>query len=579
MSRELGNPITLGRIVNTTDAPPMLMASDQRSTHLHVVGNTGSGKSKFLEHLIRQDIIANRATNCGMLVIDPHGPLYDSIMTWMALVGLDRPIVPINLAREQWIVAYNVLRKRQRASASVVVDAMIDAMAHVWGAANTDQTPKFARWASNMLHVLYEKRYTLADAVHLLTNQAELREAMTRGISDDMARRDWEMVRTFRPREFEDEVSSTVSRLRRFVSNSHMRSIFGQPDKSFDFGAALEQGHIVLVNLSQEGGTISEENARLFGTLLLNDLWTAAKERGKRDDVKPFYVYVDEFQQFLTPTIADNLDQSRGFGIHWTLSHQFPAQLRDAGENGKRVYQSVMENARSKVCFSLSTAENLEPMAQWLFTGVMNPDEIKHNLYSTKVMEYREEIKRSHSEGVTSSRGGTDHSSESRGESNGGSLSDNGALTESWNDQSSSTDGYTDSWSTSTTRSVTDTPTLVPILGKELSVITFRGLDEQLFRSMAALFDQEQRRCVARLRGMKTPVSLFTPFVKKPLIRAERVEEHMETLYKKLAFALPGADARAAVEEYRESFAKKVINEACSMTENDEPTTARRRIR
>jgi len=91
--------------------------------------------------------------------------------------------------------------------------------------------------------------------------------------------------------------------------------------------------------------------------------------------------------------VTDNLDEARGFGLHLTMAHQFPNQLLDRGENGKRVYNSIMENASSKVVFRLSHEDNLRVMAQWLFMGVMDPDEVKHELYSTKVMSYREELK------------------------------------------------------------------------------------------------------------------------------------------------------------------------------------------
>jgi type IV secretory pathway TraG/TraD family ATPase VirD4 len=140
------------------------------------------------------------------------------------------------------------------------------------------------------------------------------------------------------------------------------------------------------VSLATERAKVSKENAELFATLLLSDLWTAAQERGKRDGVKPFYVYLDEFQRFVSPTISDNLDEARGFGLHLTMAHQFPNQLLDRGENGRRVYNSIMENASSKVVFRLSHEDNLKAMAQWLFMGTMDPDEIKHELFSTKVM-------------------------------------------------------------------------------------------------------------------------------------------------------------------------------------------------
>src|SRR6185312_7150448 len=113
------------------------------------------------------------------------------------------------------------------------------------------------------------------------------------------------------------------------------------------------------------------------------------------------------FQNFVTPTIAKNLDQARGFGLHLILANQFPRQILHTGANGAQVYDSVMANARSKVVFSTQGRENLEPLAFDLFIGVMNPDEIKHELYSTKVLDYEEEIRtvRGRSENWSSATG------------------------------------------------------------------------------------------------------------------------------------------------------------------------------
>jgi len=156
---------------------------------------------------------------------------------------------------------------------------------------------------------------------------------------------DWQFADTLTPKEFEGQIGSTVNRLQRFIRNQTMRCMFGQPGHSLDFNKALEQGSIILVNLATERAKVSKENSELFATLLLSDLWTAAQERGKRDGVKPFYVYLDEFQRFVTPTIAENLDEARGYGLHLTMAHQFPNQLLDRGDNGRRVYNSIMENA------------------------------------------------------------------------------------------------------------------------------------------------------------------------------------------------------------------------------------------
>src|SRR5271170_6916729 len=142
----LGNDLTLGK---DAQGGPVTFSRDKRSTHLYVCGSTGTGKSKFLEHLIRQDILNWRQSKCGLLLIDPHGSLYDSLMEWMAFHRLERPVVPIDLRSDEWIVAYNMLRDRPGADPSVVAANFVQAMAHVWGETGTNETPLFARWAGN----------------------------------------------------------------------------------------------------------------------------------------------------------------------------------------------------------------------------------------------------------------------------------------------------------------------------------------------------------------------------------------------------------------------------------------------
>jgi len=575
-----GNDLELGQVVGRKRK--IILPREARSTHLYVCGSTGTGKSKFLESLIRQDILANRTSKCGMLVIDPHGSLFDNTVAWLAQVGLDRPIIPIDLRRNDWIISYNLLRQRI-ASPSVIVGNIIEAMAHVWGETGTDKTPRFARWVGNLLYALYEKKYTLAEAMHLLSDQVELRQALTADLKDQMARRDWRLVNSLKPKEFEEYIESTVNRLERFIRNENLRTIFGQPDVSLDLGTAIDVGSIILVCVSREKARIHGQEADLFATLLLGDLWTAAQERGKRKNVKPFYVYIDEFQEFVTPTIAKTLDQARGFGLHLTMAHQFPNQLLNQGEHGKQLYDSIMENARNKVVFSLSHEENLKPLAQWLFRGVMDPDQVKHELYSTKVMSYCEEYRTAYSSSMTTSRGGTDHSSESRGEGESRSSSfdaDNNPAgdTNAWNEHFSDSQGHTSSWSESDTEGTNESPMLIPIMGQELSHVQFRSLEEQLFRAMAVLFDQKQRQCVARLMDMRAPVSIFTPTVSETYISPERVERYQQKLFERLPFALRTIEAVQRLTTRDRELPQRVLDEARKRGAEDEPVTSKRKM-
>jgi hypothetical protein len=557
------------------------LSHTERDKHLYVCGGTGTGKSKFLESLIRQDIRNWDKSRCGMLVLDPHGSLYDSLINWLAWHdGLERPIIPIDLRQDDWVVSYNLVRQRQLAEPSVLVDNLVDAMAYVWGQGGTDQTPLFARWAGNVIRTLYEKNLTLIDSERLIDRvDKQTRHALTADLENWPARRDWQFAETLSPKDFEAQIGSTINRLLRFIQNETLRMTFGLPDVSLDLGAALEEGAIILVSLATERARISKENAELFATLLLSDLWTAAQERGKSTrPPKPFYVYLDEFQRFVTPTISDNLDEARGFGLHLTMAHQFPNQLLDRGESGKRVYNSVMENASSKVVFRLQHDENLKAMAQWLFMGVMNPDEIKHELYSTKVMEFREEYRTAYGRSSSTSRGGGSQSGMASGAGSGSTIlfDDMGTpmtASDSWSAFASESSSESASWSDSESTSESSVPVLIPVMGQELSHVQFRSLEEQLFRAMAVLFDQKQRQGVARVVGMNAPVSIFTPPIKEQPGDEELTREFLDTCYAKWPFALRKAVARERIADRMAKFSEKVIGEAL-----DEPKDARRRI-
>jgi hypothetical protein len=303
--------------------------------------------------LVLQDIKQWHKSKCGALIIDPHGSLYNSLINWIAWNEpylKDVPIVPIDLRQKDWTIGYNVMRPRTTADPSVVISNFVQAMAYVWGVDGTQGTPLFARLAKEVLWPVYEKKMTLNEVKYLIDSvNKRIRTELTEGLSKDSVQRGWEFSNILSPKDFNTQFSSTVNRFYSFLDAEKLRLMFGQSGASLDLGKALDEGQIIIVNASTEGARVSKEDASLFGTLLLSDLWTAAEERGKgieEGDIKPFYVYIDEFQRFVTPTIAESLDQARGFGLHLTLANQFPRQLLHAGANGAQVYDSVKQGLK-----------------------------------------------------------------------------------------------------------------------------------------------------------------------------------------------------------------------------------------
>ena len=579
MRRAPGNHLKLG-IVDGKGVP-LEMTPRMRSTHLYICGATGTGKSKMLESLVRQDIKNWHRSKCGALIIDPHGSLYSSLINWIAWHEpylKDVPIVPIDLRQKDWTIGYNVLRPRTVGDPAVFISNFVQAMAYVWGADGTQGTPLFARIAKEVLWPVYEKKMTLNEVKYLIDSvNKRTRVELTGGLSKDSVTQGWNYSNNLSPKDFNQQFSSTVNRFYNFLDTEKLRLMFGQNQASLDLGKALEEGQIIIANLSTEGAQVSKEDRALFGTLLLSDLWTAAEERGKgmeEGDIKPFYVYCDEFQNFITPTIAQNLDQARGFGLHLTLANQFPRQILHAGANGAQVYESIMGNARSKVVFSLEGTENLKPLAESLFMGVMNPDEIKLKLYSTKIMDFKEETRTIESESESWSDGVGEFTGATDTDSAGGAIQD-GAAEEArlWNISSANSSGTSRTTMQGGGRGTTTVPFLKPIFGQELSSVQYRTIEEQVFRAMAALSDQQQRHGIAKLVGMRSPFSIVTPTVDKMPTSKEMAASFLTRVYEKLPFALRSAEADARIKDRQQKLVAGSVRAATA-----EPVATRRKI-
>jgi hypothetical protein len=369
------------------DGRVVTLSPEDRGRHLWLLGATGTGKTKALEYYIRQDLLAWPRSRCGMLVLDLEGNLTDALLNYVAATNLTRlPIVSIDLGRGDRITSYNPLRQRI-GDPDVHIAHLVRGVLNAWGQATADETPRLLLWLTIIFETLYHHSLSLAEAVHLLSN-AGLRRQVTEKATDQWRKYNLEYLMDLKPDKLREELSSTIHRLHKFVSRGVIRASLCQSGASLDLLRALNEGQIILASLSTKGGFIDQEDARTFGSLLLSDLWTAAMVRGKGEDgeVKPFYLYCDEFQEYVGPALASQLNRARGYGIHITLAQQFPSQLKSYGQAGQMVLDAVTNNARTKVVFEVEHPDDTATLAEILFRQSVNIDEVKHQGYATRVL-------------------------------------------------------------------------------------------------------------------------------------------------------------------------------------------------
>ncbi len=358
------NSIVVGK---AKDGQELLLPDSSRKLHTHIVGASGRGKSKFVEHLIRQDIINNK----GLCLIDPHGYLYDDLVKWCTSMGfLDRGkasknIILLDPSEPDWTFGFNPL-KFDRDNLDYYVDEMVEATAKAFGEKDTNKTPTLKKLLTVIYYCLAEKQMSLAEGRYLIFNShEEVRKHLTKKMNNPIVNDLWEEIRDYKSSEFRSEFLSSVNRISSFLRSNVMMNIVGQTGTTLDTKTVMDEGAILLVNLGSGGNhgrLITETNRIVLGTLLINDFLQKARHRERNG--KPFYLYIDEAPIFLNENIERILVECRKFGLHLTLAHQTLAQL---GKEDDPLYQGVMQGAQNKVIFGGLTSKECRVFADELF--------------------------------------------------------------------------------------------------------------------------------------------------------------------------------------------------------------------
>ncbi len=307
-----------------TDAPVYMKEADRRR-HFYIIGKSGTGKSVFLANMAVQDIQAGK----GLCVIDPHGDLVEDILEHVPKSRADDVVIfnPSDLERP---IGLNMLEAKSADQKDFAVQEMISIFYKLFPPEMIG--PMFEHNMRNVMLTLMadiNDPGTIIDIPRMFTDDAYVKKYLKK-LEDPVVRAFWEkeMAKTsdFHKSEM---LGYLISKVGRFVENEMMRNIMGQQKSGFDFREIMDKEKILLVNLAK--GTTGEVNAKLIGLIIVAKLQMAALGRADMaaEDRKDFYLYIDEFQNFVTDSIATILSEARKYKLDLIIAHQYMGQLTD----------------------------------------------------------------------------------------------------------------------------------------------------------------------------------------------------------------------------------------------------------
>lgn len=349
--------IILGKNIYRGIEKMIRIKRDDRRRHVYIIGKSGVGKSFLMANMARQDI----ANGEGICVVDPHGDLVEDILVAVPKERAEDVIYfcPSDIERP---IGLNVLEAKTPQEADFAVQEMIA----IWQKMFPPEIlgPMFEHnMRNNLLTLMADEKNpgTLIEIPRLFTDPDYQKEKLAK-VKNPQVRLYWEkeMAKTtdFHKSEMYGYI---ISKVGRFAENEMMKNIIGQTHSGFDFRDVMDNKKILLVNLAK--GKTGEVNSNLLGLIIVSKLQMAAMSRAdlpseQRGD---FYLYIDEFQNFITDSIATILSEARKYRLNLTMAHQYLGQLVQGTDT--RIKEAVLGNAGTMISFKIGV-EDAETMAK-----------------------------------------------------------------------------------------------------------------------------------------------------------------------------------------------------------------------
>jgi len=315
-----------------------------RQRHVWVVGKTGTGKSTIIKNMVIDDIKKGK----GVALIDPHGDAAEEMLDYVPGHRINDTIY-FNPSDRDWPITINPLEVRNKQEGELVVSGLMSIFTKIW--ANV--------WSARMEYILRNTLLTLAlvpnttfaDVLRILTNDA-YRNHVLQTINDDSLVRFWRDEYNKMPDRLQKEAISPIqNKVGQFVTSPMIRRIIGQPKSTIHLEDVMDQGKILLCNLSQ--GRLGEDNSALLGATLITKIQQASMARVYRheDDRRNFYLYVDEFQNFATTSFIKILSEARKYHLNLMLANQYMAQIPED------VQKAILGNIGTLIAFRVGAED------------------------------------------------------------------------------------------------------------------------------------------------------------------------------------------------------------------------------
>jgi len=340
---------------------PIGLTDEDRSRHVYILGQTGSGKSTIIYHMAKDDIQKGR----GVAVIDPHGDLAEDLL---ATVPENRiqDCVYLNPFDVRFPIGINILEltpglndDELEQEKELVCEGVISVFRRVFG---NDEKTNAHRIEYILRNAIYTT-FTIPDAtiftVYELLNNTKFQKSVTKNLQDqnlkDFWKNEFEKAGNF---QIVKMVSGVTAKIGRFLFSPSAKRMLEQPRSTINFSEILDDSKILICNLSE--GKVGEDTSQLLGTTILAKLQQAALRRAMTEASKrkPFYIFVDEFQNFATSSFTKLLSGGRKFGLRMTIAQQTTTQQED-----QNVTNIILANTGTAICFRTASPIDAQLMA------------------------------------------------------------------------------------------------------------------------------------------------------------------------------------------------------------------------